>query len=222
VFDPRAFSPPGQVRDQEILLYRTQSGIEKTFKSIVEADYTHLSSDTLYTMLEDLDAVLKAMVHLNRARTVGQFSQVAPFLGPNDNYRGFASGSFSSWTYITGYFLSENENFKKRLLDKENRPYFDRDIDPYIKQMREESFETLEQIIIRSSTNAAEAIVKLYRCIHNKFTLFLHSHRGAIKKHASEVFNDPAPSSPEITNAESIRRAINDMHDVLVSGNSFP
>ena len=134
--DPRSFLPEGKSREQELLLYKTQRGIEQVFKVIVQADYRDVSLDMLSMIDENVTEVVNAMVYLNRMRDPGQFAQVDPFLGPNDDYPVFASGSFSVWAYLAGYFLSGNETFREKLLDPQNRPSFDRDGDQYIELLK--------------------------------------------------------------------------------------
>jgi hypothetical protein len=101
----------------------------------------------------------------------------------------------------------------RRLSDEANWKAFDHDAAPYIKQVTDGAFKTLGEYISTSRLTVrqrehADRIVALAR---HRFTLFLHSHRGAIKRHAHASFTDRSPSDPPKTNAETIREAISDM-----------
>jgi hypothetical protein len=211
--DPRTFLAPGLARDEEILMYRVQFAIEQTFKNILESDWINPNTWSLADLVLDLDAVLKGIMHYSRARTVGQFYQLDPFLGPNPEYRGHATGSFSAWTYLMGIFLSGNRSYVRRLCDETNWKAFDQDAAPYVKQVTCGAFKSLGECITDSQLTVrqrehADRIAALAR---HRFTLFLHSHRGAIKRHARASFADRSPSEPPKTNAETIREAISDM-----------
>ena len=215
VDDPRTFLEPGAARDQEILLYRTQAGIDKTFKALVEGDYSSLSHTSLEEMSQDMDAVVDAVVYLNRVRNPGQFYQLDPYLGGNGQYIGHGTGAFSAWSYLAGYFLGENEAYKDRLLRPDNQRAFDRDADPLIEQVRTGKFKTLSQLIAESpmDRHQRELAQELQQDIAKKFSLFLRAHRGAIRKHAPGSLAFEAPAALDITNTQSIDGAIADMHD---------
>ncbi len=215
VDEPRTFLEPSAARDQEILLYRTQSGIDKTFKEIVEGDYAILSLDRLSEVVQDLDAVVEAVVYLNRVRTPGQFYQLDPYLGGNGQYIGHGTGAFSAWSYLAGYFLGGNEAFKDRLLRDENQKAYDRDADSLIEQVREGKFKTLPELIAESTLDhhQRELAIELAKQASDKFALFLRAHRGAIKKHAEGSFGFPAPAALEKTNQTAIDEAIAGMND---------
>jgi hypothetical protein len=208
VGDPRSFLPPGSDRDQEVLMYRVQAAIERTFKAILDYDPAAVDTSTLVEMNADLDCVVKAMVHLNRSRTLGQFYKLDPFLGPNEEYRGHGTGAFSVWSYVLGLFLSGNPTMRSRLLDEANQLAFDRDADPLVDQVRRGEFATLDRVVADAGLGRSDETDHLCAQARTKFALFLHSHRGAIKRHARDSFGATAPSCPTMTNEESIKASL--------------
>jgi hypothetical protein len=211
--DPRTFLPPGEARDQEILMYSVQYAVELMFKRAHEMDWAHPTRRMLFGLVFDLHASLEALIHLSRVRTVGQFYQLDPYLGANGEYRGHATGAFSAWTYLMAIFLAENESFTRRLCDDVNRRGFDRDADAYIDRVDAGTFTPLGSYLAAAPLtrdDRAELDV-LHNEARRAFTLFLHSHRGAIKRHAPASFTDLSPTDPMLTNRESIKEAINDM-----------
>lgn len=195
-------------------MYQVQHGIERIFKEIIESDWEKLTIWLLAEMVEGIDLALKSLMLYSGARTVGQFYQLDPFLGPNFEYRGHATGAFSAWTYLLGFFLSKNRAFEERLCDETNLKAFDIDARHHIADVRGSAFLTLEQRLVNARGSGghqvknAENMAELAR---RRFTLFLHSHRGAIKRHASSSFADESPSHPPRTNIETITEAIADM-----------
>jgi hypothetical protein len=214
--DPRSFLAPGSARDQEILMYRVQGAIEETFKQALRTDWSKLTVRMASELVVDLNVVLKGMVHLSKVRSIGQFYQLDPFLGPNDRYRGHATGAFSAWTFLMGIFLSGNSSFARRICDNSNRLAFDCDAIPYIEEVKLESFKKLREFIDLASFAAPDKtrVDDLFDEALNKFSLFLHSHRGAMKRHAEGSFGDPSPSDPVQTNGEVIKEAIAGMRFV--------
>ena len=213
--DPRTFLPPGEDRDQEVLLYRTQSGIDAVFKKVTEGGYGEVLLESLSEMNDDLDATVKATVYLSQVRRLGQFYKLDPFLGANNEYIGHGTGAFSAWSYTAGYFLAGNEAFRDRALREENQRAFDRDADVYINQMRMGGFGTLRQIVADEDMNPDDKVeaFRLVKAASDKFALFLRAHRGAIKKHAPASFDDEAPAALGISNDVAIHTAIIDMQD---------
>lgn len=213
VFDPRTFLGPSSARDEEVLMYATQCAMEQIHKRILEQTWSELTPSMLSDLVRDLDASLKGLIHYSRSRTIGQFYQLDPFLGPNNEYRGHATGSFSAWSFLIGIFLSGNYSFARRLTDEANRKGFDRDADPYIDQVIAGTFKSLDYYVEHARLTPEERVRAdaLYSEAMHTFTLFLHSHKGAIKRHAKASFEDPSPTDPVQTNAETIKEAIGDM-----------
>lgn len=213
VSDPRTFLPPGEARDQEILMYSVQHASERMFKRVHQWDWAHPTKRMLTELVFDLNAALRALMHYSRVRTVGQFYQLDPYLGDNGEYRGHATGSFSAWTLLMGIFLAGNDSFARRLSDGTNRKAFDRDADPFIDRVAAGTFVPLGSHLAAARLDSGERAE--LEALHNEarrvFTLFLHSHRGAIKRHAPASFTDPCPTDPALTNRESIRESIDDM-----------
>jgi hypothetical protein len=211
VGDPRSFLAPGPARDEEIFMYRSQHAIEKMFKLIVELhERKELSMEILPLLPVALEAVVKTMVRLNRDRTPGHFYDLDPFLGPNEKFVGHATGAFSAWCYIVGYFLSEHDDFKQRLLQPENRQAYDRDADPYIDRIESGTLHTANQLMRTAGLaepRHAQART-LFDSARKQFGLFLRAHRGTIKRHAPTSFDQAAPASPSIINRESVNRGI--------------
>lgn len=123
---------------------------------------------------------------------------------------GHATGAFSAWCYIAGYFLSDHDDFKQRLLRPENRRAYDRDADPYIDRIASGTFHTADQLI-RTATldepRQAQARA-LFNSARKQFGLFLRAHRGTIKRHAATSFDQAAPANVSILNRESVNRGI--------------
>jgi hypothetical protein len=213
ITDPRTFLPPGDARDQEILMYSVQYAVEQMLKRVHEVDWAWPTRRILFGLVFDLHASLEALIHLSRVRTVGQFYQLDPYLGANGEYRGHATGAFSAWTYLMAIFLAENESFTRRLCDEVNRRGFDRDADPYIDRVDAGTFRSLGSYLAAAPLTRGDRaeLDVLHGEARRAFTLFLHSHRGAIKRHAPASFTDPSPTDPTLTNRDSIKEAINDM-----------
>jgi hypothetical protein len=212
--DPRSFLSPGPLRDQEILMYRIQGAIERAFRSIIETSRNGFHRDDLQRNADDLDHVIKAMIHLNKVRTIGQFYKLDPFLGPNGEYRGHGTGAFSIWTFVLGVLLAGNEHLRSRIADPVNWMAYDRDADPHVTQIADGTFVTLAEALAAQAGmmgDEKEEIAALVNVMRTKFTLFLHSHRGAMKRHSPGSFDDSAPSFPGMTNAQAMKAAINGM-----------
>jgi hypothetical protein len=212
--DPRSFLGPGSIREQEILMYRIQGAIERTFKSIIETSREGLCQGNLQRNVKDLDHVLKAMMHLNKVRTIGQFYKLDPFLGANGEYRGHGTGAFSIWTFVLGVLLAENEHLRSRINDPNNWMAYDRDADSHIAQIADTTFVSLPAAVAAqagATGDEGEELAALVNAMRAKFTLFLHSHRGAMKRHSPSSFIDSAPSFPGMTNSQAIKAAINGM-----------
>jgi hypothetical protein len=211
--DPRTFLAPSEARDQEILMYSAQYAMELMFKRVLEIDWTHPTRQMLSDLVFDLNASLKALRHLSRVRTVGQFYQLDPYLGANGEYRGHATGAFSAWTLLMAIFLAENQSFTTRLCDQANRKGFDRDAARHIDRVDAGTFTPLGSHLAATALTRSEKaeLEVLHGEARRVFTLFLHSHRGAIKRHAPVSFTDLSPTDPTLTNRESIREAIDDM-----------
>lgn len=212
--DPRSFLGPGSLRDQEILMYRMQGSIERVFKSVIETSQVITRPVDLKQKVDDLDYALKAMIHMNKFRDVGQFYKIDPFLGANGSYRGHATGAFSVWSLVLGVLLADNAHLRSRIIDPANRMAYDRDADSYVMQIVNDEFVTLPAAVAAQAAiagNEREEISMLLDAARTKFTLFLHSHRGAIKRHAAASFADSAPSFPSMTNSQAIKATIDGM-----------
>lgn len=213
ISDPRTFLPRGKARDEEILMYSVQNALERLFKGVHERDWTRPTRHMLIELQLDLKDSLRAIMHYGRVRTVGQFYQLDPYLGANNEYRGHATGAFSAWTLLMGVFLSGNESFARRLRDPANRKAFDRDADPYIDQIVAGTFSPLGARLAAAPLEPKDRteLEAMHDEARHIFTLFLHSHRGAIKRHAPASFADPSPTDPTQTNIHTISEAIDDM-----------
>jgi hypothetical protein len=210
--DPRSFLTPGEDRDQEILMYRIQGGIERVFNDLICAFWDHDagSLDDLISASAAMDRVLHSMIHLSRVRRIGQFYKLDPFLGPNGDVRGHATGAFSVWSFVMGVLLTGNGEFINRLCDPENRQAFDPDALPYVDRVQSGDFTVLQQTVqrrygARSDYSFASVLAE---DVASKFRGFLMAHRGAMRKHARGAFEDDAPSRPDVTNLAAIKEAI--------------
>ena len=208
--DPRSFLMPGEARDQEIFMYRVQRAMEEVFAAAVQVEPGAVDAELLTHLVNDLTTVVKSMSYLNRVRTVGQFYKLDPFLGPNGEYRGHGTGAFSVWSFLMGVFLTDNTEYKIRLLDPKNQLAYDRDADHLVDAVRTNQFRTLSEIILTSGLPCAvkEEMRFSHAAAADKFSVFLKAHHGAMKRHSPASFGDPAPSVPSVDNAEAIRRAI--------------
>jgi hypothetical protein len=210
VHDPRSFLEPGLNRDQEVFMYRVQGAIERVFRSILELcpeAFTHLE---LESVVQDLDLVGKAMNFLNRARTVGQFYTLDPFLGPNNEYRGHGTGAFSAWSFLMGVFLSDNPSFRSRLLDPTNRLAFDTDARPLMDATLAGTRPTLLKVLAARQLPPGDRadVDRLHGEAVSQFLAFLRGHKGAIRRHAETSFSFASPADPTISNREAIDEAI--------------
>jgi hypothetical protein len=203
--DPRSFLDRGHARDQEILMYRIQSGIERTFKKFVtEWPDTVVTASWLADLHADIDAVVEAMIHLTRVREPGQFYKLDPFLGANRGVRGHGTGSFSAWTFLAGWFLTGRDEFRFRVCDPANLAALDPDARLYIRAAACLGVATLVERAPEGGRSPQVGAVQA------AFYDFLKVHRGAIRKHAAASFDDAAPANPSITNAESMRRSLDE------------
>lgn len=202
--DPRAFMSPGPARDQEIQLYTTNGSADNVFKSVVDGDYANLSPYEFETLGVAMFEVGQWLAHLSRIRDLGHFQRMDPFLGAKDeNGVIVASGSFSAWTFLAGWFLTERAIFKERLTRSENLPYFDRDADSYIQAIRDGSFKTLRQVLSGLPIGQAE-ILEREKTLIKWFDEFYLIHKGAAKRHAAYELPSSSPSYPLMTNRESM------------------
>jgi hypothetical protein len=213
IYDPRTFLAPGPARDEEILMYRVQNIVENIFKRIIESDWNQVTPHMLSDLVLDINAALEAVVHFSRARTVGQFDELDPYLSVNFEYRGHATGAFSAWTYLMGVFLAKNHSFESRLVDRENAKAFDLDARPHIDKIRTGEFKHLATYLASSPLvfHERKRASHLYYEACRAFMFLLYCHRGAIKRHASASFQDQSPADPERLNLETIDEAIADM-----------
>ncbi|WP_433726507.1 hypothetical protein ACQP0C_33375 [Nocardia sp. CA-129566] len=221
--DPRTFLAAGEDRDQEILMYRIQNGIEAVFEHILGSVPRRGAPARevlgwLDSCVGDLDAVVASMIHLSRVRRIGQFYRLDRFLSPHGEVRGHGTGAFSIWTFVLGVFLCENTNLTQRITDPRNWPAFDRDADVYAAQIADGALRTLPAIVAQySGTGHAIEIGFFADQVQKKFTQFLQSHRGAMRKHSPTSFAYPAPSVPHVTNAHAIDSAIDDCRHARVT-----
>ncbi len=212
VWDPRTFSSPGRGRDQEILLYRIQSGIERAFRQIVvEWPRTHMTEQSARSIGELLDAVVASMIHLSRVRDVGEFDKLNRFLTPNGETHGHATGSFSVWTMLAGYLLTGR--LLDRLTDPENRPVFDPDARPWI-----DAIVAGEVTPLPGLRGEHPDVDELVDHVIRQYRRFHEVHRGAVRKHASAALAEQAPSNRLLTNKESFEEAIGITREVPKAG----
>ncbi len=211
VADPRCFLAPGPARDEEIFMYRSQHAIEKILKLLVELhERDELALDILPILPVSLDSVVQTMVRLSVDRTPGHFYALDSFLGPNHEFVGHATGAFSAWSYIVGYFLFGHDDFKQRLLRPQNRRAFDCDAHPYIQRIENGTFSTADNLLrtCELDDEKRDRANALFEAARKNFTLFLRVHRGAITRHAHASFDDAAPADLAIANRESVHRGI--------------
>ncbi|MBJ7337243.1 hypothetical protein [Mycolicibacterium sp.] len=205
VYDPRALVPAGAARDQEILLYRIQHGIERTFQRIVvEWPVGYMSPKIAEQMITDLDAAVAAMLHLRLVREHGEFDRLNRFLTPNGEAVGHATGSFSAWTMLADYVLTGH--LPRRMLLEENRSAYDPDAVPFIDAAAAGEIVALPGL--RGVDADGADIEKLVQTCIRQFGRFLEVHRGAIRSQASAALAEQAPSNAEVTNLESINEII--------------
>lgn len=208
VGDPRTFMPPGRAKDQEVQLYTANWESDEAFKSVLTADYGNLTQEEIDRLAQQMRAATLSLVSLIRERDPGHFLRLDPFLGAKDaNGVIVASGSFSAWTFLAGWFLTGRETFKERLLNPANRPYFDQASHPFIEAISEGSFRTLDQVFDNLSLNDAEK-EKLKGQLRKEYDEFSHVHLGAVKVHAPQELPSPSPSFPSMTNAQTIRASL--------------
>jgi len=218
VWDPRTFSSPGRGRDQEILLYRIQSGIERAFRQIVvEWPRTHMTEKDARSIGELLDAVVAGMIHMSRVRDIGEFDKLNRFLTPNGETHGHATGSFSVWTMLASYLLTGH--LLDRLVDPENRPAFDPDSRPWI-----DAIVAGEMTPLNSLRGEHPDVDELVDYVIRQYRRFHEVHRGAVRKHASAAHAQQAPSNRLITNKESFEEviAITDVGRKALRDNTIP
>ena len=127
--DPRSFLASGNVQDQEVLMYRIQSAIERVFRKLLFASWSgqHEAFMAASDAVLELKAVVAAMVYLSKVRTVGQFYKLDPFLGVNGDVRGHATGAFSAWTFLMALRFTGSASAMARICDPGNRKAFDSD-----------------------------------------------------------------------------------------------
>jgi hypothetical protein len=211
--DPRSFLVAGEDRDQEILMYRIQGGMERSFKSILQSvdrgEYRANPIDWMSDVVSELDAVVRAMIHLSRVRRIGQFYKLDPFLGVNNEYIGHGTGAFSVWTFLIAELLSGSPHVAARISNPDNYKAFDRDADDYVARVSNGTFETLDVLFSKEASLAANVELQELRAqAQKKLTQFLQTHRGAMKKHSPASFDDEAPSAPPLSNEQAIDVAI--------------
>lgn len=216
VRDPRSFLTQGEDRDQEILMYRTQGEMERAFVSIVhsatESDFGGDPLSWVSGVAGELDAVLRAMIHLSRVRRVGQFYKLDPFLSPNNEYIGHGTGAFSIWTFLVAQLVSSSPHVAERIRNPANHRAFDRDADPYVQQVIDGTFPNLRDVLgqFQGQSYYPELLEKGL-LVQKKFSQFLRTHRGAMRKHSPTSFAYEAPSYPSMSNGEAIDRAIDEV-----------
>jgi hypothetical protein len=215
--DPRSFLTNGDDRDQEILMYRIQSSMERVHKDMIDTAQDGLDGiDAKAWMLrtiEGLELVVAAMIHLSRVRRVGQFYKLDPFLSEHGvPERGHGTGAFSVWTFLAGVFLSRNHNHELRLRDPENQMAFDRDGDEYVRQVIAGRFKCLDELVAdyKAGPAARHELEGLCEVAQKKLARFGQTHRGAMRKHSALSFDVPAPSMPDLSNKRAIDAAIAD------------
>jgi hypothetical protein len=205
VQDPRTFVSEGFARDQEILLYRVQHGIERTFQRIVvEWPVDYMSSKIAEEMGADLDVAVSAMLHLRTVRQHGEFDRLNRFLTPNGEAHGHATGSFSAWTMLAGFVLTGH--LPKRLVLEENRAAYDPDARPFIDAVISGEITPLPRM--RGADHDGADIERLVAHCIRQFGRFLEVHRGAVRSQAPAALAEQAPSDPEVTNLQSFNEII--------------
>ncbi len=205
VYDPRTLVPAGAARDQEILLYRIQNGIERTFQHIVvEWPVGYMSPKIAEEMVADLNGAVTAMLHLRRVREHGEFDRLNRFLTPNGEAVGHATGSFSAWTMLANYVLTGH--LPRRLLLEENRSAYDPDAVPFIDAAAAGEIVPLPRM--RGAYSDGADIEKMVANCIRQFGRFLEVHRGAVRSQAPAALSEQAPSDAEVTNLESINEII--------------
>jgi len=199
-WDPRTFLSPGRGRDQEVLLYRVQHGIDRVFQRIVvEWPQHYISPKFGEQIADDLDAVVEAMIHLSRVRDVGEFDKLNHFLTPNGEAHGHATGSFSVWTMLAGYLLTGK--LLDRLVDVENRWAFDADARGWIDAVVAGEVTPLPGL--RGGETDGADVRRLTQYAMRQFGRFHEVHRGAVRRHAAGALDEQAPSNRLVTNRES-------------------
>lgn len=205
VYDPRTFVSTGTARDQEILLYRIQHGIERSCQRIVvEWPVDYMSPRVAEEMTADLEVMVQAMIYLRRARANGEFDRLNRFLTPNGEILGHATGSFSAWTMLAAYVLTGH--LPGRLLLEENRAAYDPDARPFIDAAAAGELTPLPRMR-GADPDGADIEQAVNNCIR-LFGRFLEVHRGAVRSQAAEALTEQAPSDPEVTNLQSINEII--------------
>jgi hypothetical protein len=214
VWDPRTFLSPGQGQDQEILLYRIQSGIERAFRRIVvEWPNTDITTPkSCQIVADDLDEVVTAMIHVSRVREEGEFDKLNRFLAPNGEVHGHATGSFSVWTMLAGYVLTGH--VLDRLIDPENRPVFDPEARPWIDAVVAGELTPLPRMQ-DADGNARDLTEYAIR----QFGRFHEVHMGAMRRHAGGALDEQAPSDRLVTNRQSVQKFISITKSVVIGAN---
>lgn len=211
--------PAGAARDQEILLYRIQHGIERTFQHIVvEWPVGYMSPKIAEEMITDLNEAVAAMLHLRQVREHGEFDRLNRFLTPNGEAVGHATGSFSAWTMLADYVLTGH--LPRRLLLEENRAAYDPDAVPFIDAAAAGEIVPLPQM--RGVDADGADIEKLVQTCIRQFGRFLEVHRGAVRSQAPAALTEQAPSNAEVTNLESINEIISSTKDFVWTSDEHP
>ena len=204
--DPRTFLSAGPGRDQEVLLYRVQGGIDRAWRQIVEQwPDVWPTKRECHTMLAGLDAVVHAMANLTRVRDLGEFDKLDVFLRPNDEVTGHATGSFDAWAPLLGYLVTADANYLARIIDATNTLAYDTDARPWIRALLDS---TLTPLPILVADCPDEDVRMLCSLIGKRYRDFHKVHRGAVAKHAPGAMPQPAPAHPAISNSESFNRSV--------------
>lgn len=203
--DPRSFFGPGSDRNQEIELYITNGGADSIFKAIVQGDYSSPSLEQLTRILQDLTIAEHAMQTLVQKRIVGHFDRLSAFSSQERDGVIPASGDFSAWAHLAGWFLTGNPTFKERLLAPENRIYFAPDSHLYIDLLQHGALPTLAELI--APIYQPQELAKKAAKAKKMFREFMLAHMGGVAKHAPAQLHERSPANQHITNIESMHRA---------------
>lgn len=210
IYDPRSFLEPSVARDQEIMMYRVQGGIDKVFKHLLQLPYEFSPHSFVGRVVDDLTLVCYSMARLTKVREVGQFGKLDPFLMENGEVTGHATGSFSAWSLIMAHFLAPSDVYVNRLTDPANLWAFDTDSRRFIRAIEGGFFLSLQQRIGATKIRLTELrqLEDALESSREKMQSFFRIHKAAVKKHSPGSLRYPAPASPLISNAESFDLAI--------------
>lgn len=208
IWDPRTFLSPGPGQDQEVLLFRVQSSIDRAFRRLVvewPRSEARMSASMCQDIIDDLDAVVRAMINLTRVRQVGEFDKLNRFLSPTGEVHGHATGSFSVWTFLAGYLLTSRPAYLDRLVDPENRWAYDTDARAWIDGIQAHEVTPLTEMKFATSDSVRDELIE---SMQRRYTDFHKVHRGAVRKHALEAMSEAAPAARLNTNGEMFDRSV--------------